>query len=90
VALKKNITDLDRHVTEGNIEILNANEWYLEGDLFGLERVINAWDEKHKQALARGYTGMRASGDTLWLSKKNWKDFHIYEKKLTILWRTSA
>src|SRR5882672_10018080 len=67
-ALKKAIPDLDQHVADGNIEILNATEWYLEGDVFGLERVIDEWDEKHKWALTRGYTGMRASGDTLWLS----------------------
>src|SRR5258706_12880701 len=81
-AFEKIIPDLDKQLADGNIEIRNATEWYLEGEVFNLERVISAWDEKHKWALARGYTGMRASGDTLWLSPKNWKDFHIYEQKI--------
>src|SRR5882762_7930882 len=81
-SLEKIIPDLDLQLADGNIEIRNATEWYLDGEMFNLERVISAWDEKHKWALARGYTGMRASGDTLWLSPKNWKDFHIYEQKI--------
>src|SRR5882672_9339807 len=38
--------------------------------------------EEAKGALARGYDGLRASGDTFWLAEKDWKDFFAYEKQV--------
>ena len=81
-ALKQACPDLGRHLSERNIEILNGTDWYLEENVFNLERVTKAWDAKLKQAMASGYEGMRVSGDTFWLTEKEWKDFYIYEKNL--------
>ena len=81
-ALAQAVPDLDRYLSAGNIEILNGLGWYLEENVFNLERVTSAWDAKLKQALAFGYDGMRVSGDTLWLAEKDWKDFCVYEKQL--------
>ena len=74
-ALAQAVPDLDRHLSNENIEILNGPERYLEENVFNLEKVINAWHVKLKRALALGYEGMRVSGDTFWLTGKNWKDF---------------
>jgi C4-dicarboxylate-specific signal transduction histidine kinase len=41
-----------------------------------------AWNAKLSGALARGYPGMRVSGNTAWLEKKDWKDFCEYEEQL--------
>jgi len=81
-ALARAVPDLDRHLADENIEILNGLDWYLEENVFNLERVTKAWDAKLKRALARGYDGMRVSGDTFWLNEKIWKDFVAYEKQL--------
>jgi PAS domain S-box-containing protein len=81
-ALAQAVPDLDRHLSNENIEILNGRDWYLEENVFNLERVTKAWDAKLKRALARGYEGMRVSGDTFWLAEKDWKDFHVYENQL--------
>ena len=81
-ALEQAVPDLDRHLSDGNIEILNGLDWYLEENVFNLERVTSAWDAKLKRALALGYDGMRVSGDTFWLTEKDWKDFFAYEKQL--------
>jgi len=81
-ALAKAVPDLDRHLSDGNIEILNGLGWYLDENVFKLERVTSAWEAKLEQALALGYSGMRVSGDTLWLAEKDWKDFCAYEKQL--------
>lgn len=81
-ALARAVPDLERHLEDENIEILNGLDWYLEEDVFNLERVTRAWDAKLKRALARGYDGMRVSGDTFWLTEKDWKDFFAYEKQL--------
>jgi signal transduction histidine kinase len=82
-ALEQAVPDLDRHLSDKNIEILNGLDWYLEESTFNLKRVISAWDAKLKQALALGYDGMRVSGDTYWLGERDWrKDFHTYEEEV--------
>ncbi|HEV2826052.1 MAG TPA: MEDS domain-containing protein, partial [Pyrinomonadaceae bacterium] len=81
-ALAQAVPDLDRHFSAGNIEILDALDWYLEDDPFRLEKVMNAWKAKLEQALALGYEGLRVSGDTFWLREKDRKDFCAYEKQV--------
>jgi PAS domain S-box-containing protein len=81
-ALAQAVPDFDRHLSDENIEILNGPDWYLQENVFNLERVTNAWAAKLKRALALGYDGMRVSGDTFWLREKDWKDFCAYEKQL--------
>jgi DNA-binding CsgD family transcriptional regulator len=67
------------------MEIAPGNEWYLDGDRFDLDRINKAWDEKLHGALAKGYDGMRASGNAFWLHGKHgkhWKKFCDYERQL--------
>ncbi len=72
----------DAHLADQSIEMFVGGEWYLKNDTFNLQRVTSAWNEKLEQALARGYAGMRVSGDTCWLRKKDWQDFCAYENHL--------
>jgi len=81
-ALAQAVPDLDRHLSDGNIEIFDGPEWYLEESAFNLERVTSAWNAKLKRALDRGYDGLRISGDTCWLTERDRKDFCAYERQL--------
>jgi signal transduction histidine kinase len=81
-ALAKAVPDLDRHIADQNIEILNGKDWYFEKGVLNLEKAKNAWDAKLKEALARGHEGLRASADTFWLPEKDWEDFFAYEKQV--------
>src|SRR5258706_8120510 len=81
-ALEQAVHDLDRRLSDEHIEILNGVDWYLQENVFDLERVTSAWDAKLKRAVDLGYDGMRVSGDTFWLAEKDWKDFGAYEKQL--------
>jgi PAS domain S-box-containing protein len=81
-ALEQAVPDFDRHLSEGNIEILDGHDWYFEKNVLNLERVMSSWDAKVKRALARGYDGLRASADTFWLAEQDWKDFCHYEKQV--------
>jgi PAS domain S-box-containing protein len=81
-ALRKGVPDLDRHLADKSIEMFVGEEWYSRNDTFDLQRVTSAWNEKLEQALARGYAGMRVSGDTYGLRKKDWQDFCSYENHL--------
>jgi C4-dicarboxylate-specific signal transduction histidine kinase len=81
-ALKRAVPDLDQHLAEHSIEIVAARDWYLQEGTFDLKRVISGWNEKLTSASARGYAGVRVTGDTAWLEKKDWKDFCEYEESL--------
>src|SRR5258706_1098993 len=82
-ALKRAVTDFDRYLNDHSIEIVAARDWYLRDDgTFDLDRVISGWNEKLARASARGFAGVRVTGDTAWLEKKDWKDFCEYEESL--------
>jgi PAS domain S-box-containing protein len=83
-ALKQAVPDIDRYLSDQSIEIVTAREWYLHGGAFDLNRVIRGWNEKLARASARGYAGVRVTGDTAWLEKKDWKDFCEYEDSLNL------
>ena len=44
--------------------------------------MTDGWHEKLARASARGYAGVRVTGDTAWLEKKDWKHFCEYEESL--------
>jgi DNA-binding CsgD family transcriptional regulator len=82
MALRRRIPDFDRHLAAGDMEIVPAREWYLNGNQFDLKKIIGGWDDKLRDALAKGYDGMRASGNAFWQGTDQWKDFYIYERAL--------
>lgn len=67
----------------GDIEILPAQEWYLEDTTFDPKRVMRAWNDKLAAALGRGYEGLRIGAQISWLPATQWKDFCDYEKALS-------
>jgi|GEM_PF-2405189 len=79
-ALRKAVPDLDRMIRRGQIEIIPHTEWYLLGGTFDKDRILNGWVRKLNEALARGYAGLRLSGDTLWLEREDWQSFTDYEE----------
>jgi PAS domain S-box-containing protein len=82
LALRRVVPDLDQYLADHSIEIVAARDWYLQDGTFDLKRVISGWNEKLTSASARGYAGVRVTGDTAWLEKKDWKDFCEYEDSL--------
>src|SRR6267142_3004556 len=81
-ALKQAVPNFDQYFADRSIEIVGARDWYLQDGTFDLNRVIAGWNEKLAHAAARGYAGVRVTGDTAWLEKKDWKDFCEYEESL--------
>jgi PAS domain S-box-containing protein len=81
-AMRKAVPDFDHYLKRGQIEIVPHNEWYLKDGVFNLQRVLNAWINKFEQALAKGYDGIRVTGNTAWLEKRDWKNFADYEEEI--------
>jgi signal transduction histidine kinase/CheY-like chemotaxis protein len=78
-ALARAVPDLATYRERGRIEILPHTEWYLAGGGFDQGRVLAGWVAKLDDALARGCTGLRLSGNTFWLEKSDWRSFAEYE-----------
>jgi PAS domain S-box-containing protein len=79
-ALKKAVKNLDEYIKNGQIEILDYSEWYTRTGKFDADVVLQGWIEKEKSSLKRGFDGLRLTGNTFWLEKKDWKNFTDYEK----------
>ncbi len=81
-ALKDAVPELDRYLEDSRLEIAPARDWFLQGGTFDGKRLTASWYEKLAQVSARGYPGIRVTGDTTWLSKKDWTHFCDYEDGL--------
>ena len=81
-ALRREVPGFDDYLKNGQIEILTHSEWYLKDGVFDLNRVLDAWIAKLDEALARGFAGLRLTGNTVWLEKKDWKSFTDYEEAI--------
>jgi C4-dicarboxylate-specific signal transduction histidine kinase len=81
-ALKGVIPELDRHLADSSLELVSARDWFLGGGTFDGKTVTNAWYEKLARVSTRDFAGMRVTGDTTWLSKKDWKHWCDYEDGL--------
>jgi hypothetical protein len=82
-AFKKNIPSFLKYMEIGQMEIYSYTDWYLKGGSFDLQRTLNMWMEKLDEALSRGYSGLRVSGNPYWIdNKKDWDDFACYEAEI--------
>src|ERR1700730_4134625 len=80
-ALRRGVPDFDRYWSEGSIELVSQDEWYTERGKFELATVVERWRAKTKQAISKGYAGLRANGNSAWLHRADSITFSEYEKK---------
>jgi PAS domain S-box-containing protein len=80
VALRLAMPDLDRYIEQGQIEFLSYNQWYTKSGVFDADLVLRAWVDKLEGAVERGFDGLRLTGNTFWLEKKDWGMFTDYEE----------
>ncbi len=78
-AMKKGIPGFEEYIARGQIEIVPYDEWYVLDGVFDEQRVLQGWVDKLAGALAKGFAGLRLSGNTFWLEKKDWQGFSDYE-----------
>jgi len=78
-ALSKEVSNLDDYINKGQMEILDYSEWYTKSGQFHSDEVLQGWIDKEKAALENGFDGLRLSANTLWLERKDWRDFNDYE-----------
>jgi PAS domain S-box-containing protein len=81
-AMRKAVPNFDRYLKRGRMEIVPHSKWYLKDGSFNMQRVLDGWIDKLNQALDKGYDGIRVTGNTAWLEKRDWKNFTDYEEKV--------
>ena len=81
-ALKRGVSDFDRHLLEGNIELVADYQWYMPGGSFDFAAVVERFDKKLREAISKGYVGLRVNGSGASLQKAGSKRFTEYEKAL--------
>ena len=81
-ALKRKLKNLDECIRNGQIEIIDYRQWYTKSGKFDSEQVLNGFIDKEKQAIKKGFDGLRLSGNTFWLEKRIWDDFADYEAEI--------
>jgi PAS domain S-box-containing protein len=82
-AMAKTMPDFAQYLAKGQIEIIPHDKWYLQDGVFDLQRVLNGWIDKLNQALAKGYSGLRLTGNTFWLEREDWESFTDYEAAIS-------
>jgi PAS domain S-box-containing protein len=79
-ALQKAVKNLDDYMKKGQVEILDATQWYTKSGKFDADEVLAGWVKKEAWARKNGFDGLRLTGNTFWLEKKDWEDFTKYEE----------
>ena len=74
------VRKLNDYIKKGQMEIVNASEWYTKSGKFNSEEVLRRWIEKEKLALQKGFDGLLFSGNTSWLQREAWEQFADYEQ----------
>jgi len=81
-AARQGIPDFDCYLQREQIQVVPYDQWYVIDGVFDLQRVLNGWVGRLERAMARGYDGMRVSGNTAWLERRDWERFVDYEEAI--------
>jgi signal transduction histidine kinase/CheY-like chemotaxis protein len=76
------LPDFKKNISSGQIQILSMKDWYIPGSRFSADDVLQGWVDKEAESRARGFSGLRLTGNTFWLDRSGWDDFMEYEKKV--------
>jgi DNA-binding CsgD family transcriptional regulator len=80
-ALQQAVPNLDQHIGQGSIELVTRDDWYLPTTRFDPDAVIRRFADKSRQAVSRGYDGMRVNGSDAWLLRRDAGQFRKYERE---------
>jgi C4-dicarboxylate-specific signal transduction histidine kinase len=81
-ALRDTVHGLDRYLADSRLEIVSARDLFLQGGTFDNKRVADAMYQKLAGISAKGYPGMRVTGDTSWLTKRDWTHYCELEEAI--------
>jgi GAF domain-containing protein len=82
-ALRRGLTDFARYEASGQIEIVDYSDWYMRGGALVADDIVRSWLDREKSALARGFRGLRLSGNVQGLHTADaFANFAEYEARV--------
>lgn len=80
--LRENIPDFDEHHQSGRMQILPAEDWYLDRGRFNEEKAIYNAVQMSRRLKDLGCSRLRGAGDAASIPHDQWGDLHCYEEKI--------
>jgi PAS domain S-box-containing protein len=78
-ALRKAVPDLDMYIRKRQVEILPYPEDFLADGELNEKRIFQIIGEMEKNALEKGFEGLRVCGNPFWIDRRLWKSLIEYE-----------
>ena len=85
--LQKAVPDLQHYLEKKSINVVDYTTLFFKDGRFDEKVAYNNFTQRLKNALAKGYDGMRVNGNEAWLKSQEWDSFMKYENRLTELTR---
>ena len=83
-ALAVQVDDLASYLASGQLLIVDHAEWYTQAGGLAPDTLLMAWIELEQKALAGGFRGLRATGNTSFLKTLDgWTRFEGYERRVS-------
>lgn len=83
-ALEQVLPNAADYVAQKQLEILPHSQWYLSSGVFDGDIVVHNWLSKARYAEAKGFAGIRITGNPFWLrTEQDWSEFDKYERTVT-------
>jgi PAS domain S-box-containing protein len=77
--LRKEMKHLVPYLKRGQIVILDRRPWLLHNGKFNPDAMLQSWAEMERQALDKGFDGLRICGDMGWVEEEDWETITYYE-----------
>lgn len=81
------VPEFKKHIRSGQMQIASISDWYSPGEVFDADAVLQGWIDKEADSKARGFAGLRLTGDTIWVERSGWANFMEYERKINTTFR---
>ena len=82
-AFRQAMPDFDRHLSRGNIELIPRDRWIGTAGKVDIAGVMERYREKLREALSKGYAGLRAMANgSEWLLRNEPRKFSEFETTL--------
>ncbi|HEC37417.1 MAG TPA: hypothetical protein ENI29_04215 [bacterium] len=87
-SLRKEVKNLDSYLSKNQLNLFEYDEWYKESSTFIAKDVINGWLKNLKDALKKGFKGLRITGDVKLLDMEELESFVEYEIQMNSVFET--
>jgi PAS domain S-box-containing protein len=79
-ALRRVVPAIGQHLSAGDIKFVSYHDRYPRSGEFSLPEMISGWKKQVDEAMAKGYSGVRVTGNLAWEDHNGWTNLNEYER----------